>query len=329
MLFSRFGMLLNAILLATILTQAAPQEGITHGSKSARENNSSEELPFADARNMTVMVFFADPAPQLGMLPVVHGSASGSGVWIGKTGYVATCQHVVAGWRGTFKVGFAQSAYVAEGAVGIAVSAPLNVWDADLVASDPDSDVAILKAHVLPSNATPSPLVTGSPVVGNHVITPQIQVTPKGSSLRIDYPTPGEVLLLSGYPIGQRTLILQIGSATGLNFPEGSTNYTASGLRLFLSLVSNPGNSGGPIFDVYGRVVGLLEGNLNSPIRDKEGRQLYSPTVKYDAAGNLAKDQLGQYLFDISPLRQNSGISIAVPSRAISELAKKNNINLE
>ncbi|HXL22494.1 MAG TPA: serine protease [Candidatus Dormibacteraeota bacterium] len=278
---------------------------------------------------MTVMVFFADPPPQQGMLPIAHTNASGSGVWVGKTGYVATCQHVIAGWRGPFKIGFARNAYVAEGGLTITVGASVNVWDADLVASDADSDVAILKAHISPSNAEPPPLVTGTPVPGERVITPQIRVSPKGAALRTDFPTPGETLLLAGYPISQKTLILQIGPSTGVNFLENSTNHVASGLRIFLSLVSNPGNSGGPVLDTEGQVVGLLEGNLQSPIRDDKGRQLYSRTVKYDATGNPARDSYDQFVYEITPLQQNSGISIAIPARSIAELAKKNNINLE
>jgi S1-C subfamily serine protease len=320
--------LANMLLFAAALF-AAPQAPNLRKSTPIGEKSSSERLPFEAARNTTLMVFFADPPPQPGMHSIAHASASGSGVWIGKTGYVATCQHVVANWHGPFKIGFARNAYVAEGGVTITLGATVNTWDADLVASDPDSDVAILKAHVSPSDATPAPQVTGAPVAGERVITPQIPISPTGAALRTDFPANGEALLLAGYPIGQRTLILQIGAATGINFLENSTNHIASGLRIFLSLVSNPGNSGGPILDANGRVVGLLEGNLSSPIRDGEGRQLYSPTVKYDAAGNPARDASGQFLYDITPLQQNSGISIAVPARAIAELAKKNNISLE
>jgi len=325
---AKLAVLSNIVLFIAVVV-AIPKAAAPQQSKQARIKNTSEQLPFADARNMTLMVFFADPPPQQGMLPIAHANASGSGVWLGKTGYVATCQHVTAPWTGPFKIGFARDAYVAEGGLTITVAASVNIWDADLVASDPDSDVAILKAHVSPRDAEPAPLVTGAPIAGEQVITPQIQIRPKGASLRTDFPTPGEALLLAGYPIGLRTLILQIGPATGVDFPGDSQSHTASGLRIFLSLVSNPGNSGGPILDAEGRLVGLLEGNLPSPIRDKDGWQLYSPTVKHDSAGNATRDSSGQLVYEITPLNQNSGISVAVPARAIAELAKKNNISLE
>ena len=186
----QFAMLSNIIVLATVLTAMPPSHG-PQESKSTAMKNASEQLPFVDARNVTVMVFFADPPPQQGMLPIAHASASGSGVWVGKKGYIATCQHVTAPWTGPFKIGFARDAYVAEGGLTITVGASVNVWDADLVASDPDSDVAILKAHVSPSNAEPPPLVTGNSVAGEQVITPQIQIKPKGTDLRTDFPAPG------------------------------------------------------------------------------------------------------------------------------------------
>jgi S1-C subfamily serine protease len=161
MRFSQLAVLANMLFVAAGLT-AAPQASAPKKSTSSEAKNSFEQLPFADARNMTVMVFFADPPPQQGMLPIAHSIASGSGVWIGKTGYIATCEHVVRNWHGPFKIGFARSAFVNEGGVSVTIGATLNTWDADLVASDPDSDVAILKAHVSPSAAQPAPLVTGS-----------------------------------------------------------------------------------------------------------------------------------------------------------------------
>src|SRR5438874_1590889 len=79
MRLSQLAVLANMLLFATGLT-AAPQATAPQKSTPSRAKNSSEQLPFADARNMTVMVFFADPPPQQGMLPIAHANASGSGV---------------------------------------------------------------------------------------------------------------------------------------------------------------------------------------------------------------------------------------------------------
>jgi Trypsin-like peptidase domain len=228
---------LAGILLFGAVLIAAPQGAAPIKSTPPTQKSSPEQLPYKDARNMTLMIFYADPAPRSDMHPVPHGDAKGSGVWVGKNGYVATCQHVIANWRSPFKIGFARNAYVAEGGASVSIGAPVNIWDADLVASDAVSDVAILKAHVSPGNAQVAPIVTGSGVAGEQVITTQVPVLPKGAILRTSFPVPGEILLLAGYPIGQKTLIMQIGPATGVNFLEQSTNHTASGLKIFLSLV--------------------------------------------------------------------------------------------
>jgi len=299
----------------------------------AEKKNLTQQLPFADARNMTLMIFLTDPPPMPGMRPIAQRWPRGSGVWIGKNGYIATCQHVIAGWSGPLKIGFARGPYVTEGTSSITIGSAINVYDAVLVASDPDMDVAILKSDLTPDKIQLMPLVTG--FSERTLITPQIPLSPKGAIIKVDLPQAGETLLLSGYPIATSTesaLILQIGTATGLYFdnsPLTPTGKSASKLRIMLSLVSNPGNSGGPVLDATGKVIGLLEGNLPSPIRDERSRQVLTPRVKLDDAGNAILDAHGQPQFEIAPLAQNSGISVAVPAKFIEDLAKKNNIDLQ
>src|SRR5262249_40576097 len=138
-------------------------------------------------------------------------------------------------------------------------------------------------------------------------------------------------LLLAGFPITDKTeksLVLQSGLATGfLSLTQDGPQVKA--LRIMLSLVSNPGNSGGPVFDSSGNVVGLLEGNLPSPIRDEMGKTLTYKRQKTDAAGHLLTDENHNPILEEAPLQQNSGISLSVPARLIEKLAKENNINLE
>jgi hypothetical protein len=67
----------------------------------------------------------------------------------------------------------------------------------------------------------------------------------------------------------ERNLMLQVGIAGEEYGPEPNTppgTPSANGRRIMLSLVSNPGNSGGPVFDHWGQVVGFLKGNLFAPM---------------------------------------------------------------
>ena len=96
-----------------------------------------------------------------------------------------------------------------------------------------------------------------------------------------------------------------------------------------LSVVSNPGNSGGPVLDSTGTVVGLLEGNLMSPIRDENNHEVVSPRVRLDPAGNPMREANGNFLFEVAPLSQNSGISFAVPAKFILKLASEKNLQLQ
>ena len=275
---------------------------------------------------MTIILVYAQP----GAIPRPFGS----GVWIGKNGYIVTCWHVIASSPDSFKIGIARDPYVTEGKINISVTGGTTLFDVKLVAHDEDTDVAILKADKRPDQIQLMPMVAFlGPGAAPIPVTPQTPISPKGAVLATDFPQRGETLLLAGFPIPENisnTLVLQTGVATGfLSHPRTDASLPSTGLRLMLSVVSNPGNSGGPVLDAAGRVVGLLEGNLPSPIRDNQGRQLYSATVKLDPAGQFMRDPSGQLLYDITPLQQNSGISVAVPAKLITELAKRNNISLD
>ena len=285
--------------------------------KTAEQNALS--LPFEDARQMTVLVQVRGEEP-----------SRGSAVWIGKTGYLATCYHVVQDvMQKPLFIGVPHDPVpVTNPVMNIGVSGLVDVIDVTVKAFDPTTDIAILFASE-PPGRVPEPAVV---VLGGPPVAEKLWIS-KGAVLATEFPTAGQTLLLAGYPLNERTLILQPGVATGLElfmrppFPKDSP--AANALRIVLSLVSNPGNSGGPVFDQDGHVVGLLQGNLQAPMKDVDNKQnLACIRAKLDPNGNPLKDAQGNPIPEPTPCLQNSGISIAIPAKFISELAKKNNLDL-
>lgn len=310
---------LIALALALIVSLAAAKAQ-TRTTRRATESN-TQQLPFANARNVSVVIFKA--SLRSGASPI------GSGVWIGKQGYIVTCQHVIAGVSaGEIKIGIVYDPYVTAGSPNVSITASGNLFSVDLVDSDPDADIAILKARTTPDNVRIAPLISGNVPAS---ITPQPPITPKGAVLNTEFPKAGQTLLLAGFPLGENTLILQTGTMTGFrtNPSKTPTGLLSSGLRLVLSLVSNPGNSGGPVLDADGKVVGLLEGNLLSVVQNNDLGIELCAWARTGDDGQPIRDATGQPQIQTAPCQQNSGISFAVPAKLVAEFAKKKNVNFD
>ena len=284
--------------IALAQAQTTLKTQLTKAPTPARHTNLQRQLPFVDARNMTVVLMYAPPdaAPQ----PL------GSGVWIGKHGYVATCQHVIANRSGPFKIGVPLDTYISE---QIVISSSGTLFGAELVDSDPDTDVAIFKTDTTPDQARPQVNLAfsgpGKPPVS---VTPQVPLIPKGATLSSDLPRLGETLLLAGFPLGENILVLQTGAATGfIPFPTARPSSPGpTRLRIMLSLVSNPGNSGGPVLDASILGLAVEWGALHSAPkikklpgeRHREHVVSFAEEAKYIAASSEPLGSVAAVLVD-------------------------------
>jgi hypothetical protein len=183
------------------------------------------------------------------------------------------------------------------------------MYSATVAAADKKADVAILKVSPNPFTTPPSiqRMVNGEPAIKL-----------ASADLSTGLPNPGDLALLAGYPLGRPDLLTQRGTVAAVALVDDFQGSEASkGVRIILSLVSNPANSGGPVFGSDGKVLGLLRGNFPSPVKDEAQRQALYVRPKRDANGNFVPDANGQQQFETAPMIQNSGISVVVPARFV------------
>jgi S1-C subfamily serine protease len=267
---------------------------------------------YAKAHQMTASVI----TPDL----INHGSA----VWLGDSGYLATCYHVVKDIKGKFFVAVPYDDFIATGEhMVLSATGSKESSSATVVAFNEATDVAILKARMKPSQFGGQ--AVSAPVQSE---TPQSPLVVKGAALAGDFPTEGAELLIAGFPLDGHSLIISKGLANGEAFPLGAGSRTA--IRILISATVNPGNSGGPVIDSNGGVVGLMEGRENSLMKDTTGKAPQTcGRVEIGADGNAKTDATGKLITTPEVCNENSGISYAVPARFITELARENKLVLD
>lgn len=196
---------------------------------------------------------------------------NGTGFFISNDGYLVTNYHVV------------EDAKVID--VQLTVNGKIEKYSADVVVSDKINDLAILKItdkDFKMDKAVPFGLQFGSEDVGSEVFT-------------------------MGYPLANVM-------GNEIKFTDGKISSKSGingDIRMYqISTPIQPGNSGGPLFNAAGNVVGIVSATLNRENYDSEN-------VNYALKSNILKN-----LIDSAPEKINIKESSEGNKSAVSEKIK-------
>jgi S1-C subfamily serine protease len=154
-------------------------------------------------------------------------SGIGSGVVVDAAGDILTCLHVIAGAT-DIELTFADG----------------TTSSAEVVAQQPDHDIAVIRPTQLPATIVPATL--GNP-----------------RSVQI-----GDDAFVVGNPFGlHSSMSTGVVSGLGRSFKGTATQQQLTGL-IQVDAAVNPGNSGGPLLDRAGRVVGIVVALVNPTKED-------------------------------------------------------------
>jgi len=233
----------------TIAAVDAGGSPATHASKSASALPSTATISSATPRLSASAIYKRDST---GVVAITATSQTqtdtGTGVVLNDNGYILTNDHVVSG---------ASSVTVAPG------NAPKSTRTATVVGEDPDADLAVLKID--PSGLGLTPLTFAS-----------------SSSVSV-----GDSVYAIGNPYGlDETLTTGIVSAVGrqISAPDGATINGA----IQTDAALNPGNSGGPLIDAQGDVIGI-NSQIASEASTVDGSQPGSTGVGFAIASDTAE----------------------------------------
>ncbi len=178
------------------------------------------------------------------------GGPRGSGFVLDGSGHVVTNHHVVDG-ASRIRVRLVEG----------------RTYEAELIGSDADSDVAVLALQLDPDEAVPAATLgdAGDVEVGDWVLA-------LGSPLDLDFTVTAGIVSAKG-----RTLSVGI---------EGRQTALESFIQTDAAI--NPGNSGGPLVDLEGRVIGV-----NAAIQSTNRRFIgYGFAIPIDIVARVASDLL-------------------------------------
>ena len=156
----------------------------------------------------------------------VQTAASGTGFFITEDGYVLTNYHVIST---AHQYGYAVSVLTYDG----------TTYQATIVGVDEDNDIALLKIDA--SGVTPVTF---------------------GDS---DSMAVGDTVYAVGNPLGELEFTMTSGMISALDRTITTSDGTDSGINMFqIDAAVNAGNSGGPVYNTSGQVIGIVTAKYSS-----------------------------------------------------------------
>ena len=179
-------------------------------------------------------------------------ASSGSGFIISKDGYIVTNYHVIAG-SGTSGVSTDVKVTLYDG----------TTYDAEVIGGDEDFDIAVLK---ISADQELTPVVIGS--------SDELQV--------------GDDIAVIGNPLGELTFSMSEGivSTTDRLINVDGTPFN----MIQITAAVNSGNSGGPLFNMYGEVVGIVSAKLSSSSSSKASVEGLGFAIPMDDVQSMITD---------------------------------------
>ncbi|ANC31273.1 S1C family serine protease [Isoptericola dokdonensis] len=207
--------------LLTVLDDDAPASSLAE--VGAPEQTEAAPVASSTDQNPDWQAVTAAVAPSVVAIQVSSqaGGSEGSGVIIDDAGHVVTNNHVVAG--------------AADGSVQVTLSDG-RLFEATIVGTDPTTDLAVVQLVDAPDDLQPA-------TVGD---SDAVQV--------------GDSVLAVGNPLGLANTATT-GIVSALDRPVAASGEDGSDVvvtnAIQIDAAVNPGNSGGPLFDAQGRVIGI------------------------------------------------------------------------